>query len=165
MAKFYSVAERTWGCYLTEVKERCRGKDVLEYGCGRGGAAFAITSTCRNVVGIDISQVAIARARELAVQEKVSARATFQVMNAECLEFEDESFDLVCGTGILHHLDLPKAFSEIARVLGKRGTAIFIEPMGHNPAIRLFRRLTPRLRTPDEHPLLMDDLALEHRMG
>ena len=36
--------------------------------------------------------------------------------------------------------------------------------MGHNPAINLYRRLTPRMRTPDEHPLLMSDLdaAADH---
>jgi len=38
------------------------------------------------------------------------------------------------------------------------GVAIFMEPLGHNPLINLYRRLTPRLRTPDEHPLTMHDL-------
>jgi hypothetical protein len=30
--------------------------------------------------------------------------------------------------------------------------------MGHNPLINLYRRLTPRLRTEDEHPLLLGTL-------
>jgi hypothetical protein len=32
--------------------------------------------------------------------------------------------------------------------------------MGHNPAINLYRRLTPSQRTEDEHPLRMRDLEL-----
>ena len=34
-----------------------------------------------------------------------------------------------------------------------------MEPLGHNPLINLYRRLTPNLRTVDEHPLMMQDLA------
>jgi SAM-dependent methyltransferase len=81
-------------------------------------------------------------------------------MDAEALGFEDNSFDLICGTGILHHVDLGKAFSELVRTLGADGTAIFVEPLGHNPIINLYRKLTPRLRTEGEHPLLMSDLSL-----
>jgi hypothetical protein len=67
---------------------------------------------------------------------------------------------LVCGTGILHHLALDRAYSEIARVLNDGGAGIFIEALGHNPLINLYRRLTPHLRTEDEHPLRIADLAL-----
>jgi hypothetical protein len=35
---------------------------------------------------------------------------------------------------------------------------VFLEPLGHNPFVNLFRRLTPRLRSEDEHPLLEADL-------
>ena len=75
----------------------------------------------------------------------------------------DDSFDLVCGSGILHHLDLPAAMRELARVLRPSGRAVFMEPLGHNPAINAFRNRTPELRTPDEHPLLGKDLKLCRR--
>jgi SAM-dependent methyltransferase len=81
-------------------------------------------------------------------------------MNAEELTFADESFDLVCGVAILHHLDLERAYSAIARVLGPGGSAIFLEPLAHNPAINLYRRATPHLRTVDEHPLFMRDIRM-----
>ena len=42
------------------------------------------------------------------------------------LPFEDESFDLVFGHAVLHHIpDLPRAFSEFERVLAPGGTVIF----------------------------------------
>jgi SAM-dependent methyltransferase len=46
--------------------------------------------------------------------------------DAERLPFEDESFDLVLGHAVLHHLpDLPTAFAELARVLAPGGTLLF----------------------------------------
>ena len=81
-------------------------------------------------------------------------------MNAEDMSFEDNYFDVIYGTGILHHLDLAKSYESIARKLKKGGTGIFIEPLGHNPLINGFRNKTPDIRTEDEHPLLMPDFKL-----
>ena len=50
--------------------------------------------------------------------------------------------------------------SEVARVMRPSAGALFIEPLGHNPVINLYRRRTPEQRTVDEHPLLMDDMAV-----
>jgi hypothetical protein len=55
---------------------------------------------------------------------------------------------------------LNTCFAELARVLDPAGDAVFIEPLGHNPVIALYRLLTPRLRTRDEHPLRMEDFVL-----
>jgi SAM-dependent methyltransferase len=81
-------------------------------------------------------------------------------MDAQNLTFPDESFDVVLGGAILHHLELNKALMTIRRVLKAGGSAIFIEPLGHNPAINFYRRRTPQMRTEDEHPLLTEDLDL-----
>src|SRR3546814_13720576 len=74
-------------------------------------------------------------------------------MNAEAMDFPDDSFDLVFGSGIIHHLDIDRAFAEIARVLRPGGRAVFVEPPGLNPAIEIYRRLTPGAPPPAAHPL------------
>jgi SAM-dependent methyltransferase len=84
-------------------------------------------------------------------------------MDGQRLAFRNKSFDVICGRGVLHHLDLHRSFAEIARVLKTDGGAIFVEPLGHNLLINLFRRMTPRLRTVDEHPLRLADLDLAGR--
>ncbi len=162
--KFYSVFGPSTGQYEDYLREHGAGKNVLEIGCGDGKWSYAyfLAQQGSRVVGIDISDVAVAQAAE-----RISASATgtirFLAMNAENLEFPDQMFDLVIGQAVIHHLDLNRAYSEIARVLKPGGSAIFVEPLGGNPLINLYRRLTPKLRTPDEQPLRMKDIHLARR--
>ena len=157
--KFYTAVSGSRDFYDDFLLAHCPDKDVLEYGCGPGFEALYIAKTAFTVTGIDISDTAIEQATERARQERVH-NATFRAMDAEAMDFADDSFDLICGMGILHHLDLDKSLSEIARTLRPGGKAIFIEPLGHNPLINLYRKITPDLRTEDEHPLLIKDLKL-----
>jgi ubiquinone/menaquinone biosynthesis C-methylase UbiE len=160
--KFYETIEDCRRDYAIAVREACRGKDVLEYGCGRGDKALELAPLCRSMTGIDISDVATGNANAEAARRGLG-NARFLAMNAEALEFPDGSFDLVFGTAIIHHLDLDRAYREIARVLRPHGQAIFIEPLGHNIAINAFRNKTPDLRTPDEHPLMRRDFDVARR--
>jgi SAM-dependent methyltransferase len=158
--KYYAVADESRRLYRAYLETHCPGVRALEYGCGPESYAFVMARQGAQVVGIDISEVAIQEVRRLAEQEPAGRNTEFHVMDAEHLRFPDDHFDLICGTGILHHLDLAKGLSELARTLKPDGSAVFVEPLGHNPLIRLYRALTPRLRTADEHPLLMSDLRL-----
>ncbi|HLM87296.1 MAG TPA: class I SAM-dependent methyltransferase [Solirubrobacteraceae bacterium] len=56
-----------------------------------------------------------------------------QPADAERLPFADESFDLVLGHAVLHHIpDLARAFAEFERVLAPGGTVLFAgEPSRH----------------------------------
>jgi len=160
-SKFYAVGQRARSFYESSVTSGAAGRRVLEYGCGPGSLAFPLARHGAIVTGIDISEVAIEQARA-----KARARALdlqFDVMDAEQLSFEPQSFELICGRAILHHLDLRKAAAELARVLRPDGKAIFWEPLGHNPLINWYRKSTPALRTIDEHPLLIDDLETFRR--
>jgi SAM-dependent methyltransferase len=144
--------------YRRLIESRCIGADVLEYGCGPGSHSYFVAEHgAGNVVGIDISPVGIDKAAAEA-EKRGLENISFRVMDAERLDFPDNSFDLICGSAILHHLDLERAYAELSRVLRPTGSALFVEPLGHNPIINLYRNLTPSLRTVDEHPLLFRDL-------
>ena len=160
VSRFYETAAGSLGRYRQLLMERCRGRTVLEYGCGEGESALELADYGAIVTGIDISSRRIEDARELAAGRE---NVAFDVMNAEDLSFDDESFDLICGMSILHHLNLDVALAEIARTLKPGGEALFLEPLGHNPVVNLYRRLTPQFRTPDEHPLVMSDFELGRR--
>jgi SAM-dependent methyltransferase len=160
--KYYAVDDGR-AAFAAALDAVPRGARVLEYGCGTGSSAFDLAARGVDVTGIDISTVAIAAAVEEAARRGLSERLRFVQDDAHGLSQADASFDVVCGSGVLHHLDLDRALPEIARVLDRDGWAVFYEPLGSNPIIGLYRRLTPKLRTPDEHPLLPRDLALARR--
>jgi SAM-dependent methyltransferase len=161
--RFYAIDSRSTDFYRQYLAARCDGQRVLEYGCGRGSAAFFLAENGAAVTGIDISPVAIEQATREAERRSLADRVSFEVMDAEALRFDDDSFGLVCGTAILHHLDIDRAYSELARVLLPSGGSLFLEPLGHNPVINFYRRWTPHLRTEDEHPLRMSDLQRASR--
>ncbi|HVS32437.1 MAG TPA: class I SAM-dependent methyltransferase [Thermoanaerobaculia bacterium] len=143
--------------YRKLIFENPAGRHILEYGCGLGGQAFELADRGATVTGIDISDVAVAQARRRAAAH-APERLKFVTADAENLEFPDASFDLVCGSGILHHLDLDRSLAEVKRVLRPGGHGIFYEPLGHNPLLNLYRVLTPGSHTPDEHPLLIGEI-------
>ncbi len=152
----YTIVEPSRSHYQNLISAGCRGKKVLEYGCGPGSQSYLLAAKGAEVTGIDISEVAIDQAAKLA--EDQGLKINFMVGNAEELDFGQNAFDRICGSAIIHHLDIKKAFSGITRVLKPEGECIFFEPLGHNFFINLFRKLTPRLRTEDEHPLSKSEL-------
>lgn len=158
VSKFYSISNSSRKYYQDFLKNNCAGKRVLEYGCGPGSSAFFLAKNNAIVTGIDISDYAISLAKAYA--EEQGAPIEFHVMDAENLDFGDSSLQLVCGSGIIHHLQLHKAFSELSRTLTPDGKAIFLEPLGHNPLINFYRKKTPQMRTDDEHPLLASDIQM-----
>lgn len=159
--RFYALADASSAAYRRTLFDLAGGKRILEYGCGPDSYAFELAGSGSDVVAIDISPVAIDIARRDA--ESRNLAIDLRVMDAEALTFDSASFDVVCGKAILHHLDLERAYAEIARVMKANGVAVFWEPLGHNPLINLYRARTPGERTPDEHPLLTSDLTLARR--
>ena len=159
-AKYYSIHDPVRRRYRELVMSK-KPDVAVELGCGPQGLALELAAAGTEVMGVDISPVAVARAR--AEAEERGTTVKFEVMDAESLSVEASSADVVCGSGILHHLDSERAFAEIARVLREDGRAVFVEPLGHNPVINVYRRFTPKMRTVDEHPLRRRDLLIASR--
>jgi ubiquinone/menaquinone biosynthesis C-methylase UbiE len=157
VGRFYSAISYGFDLYSTRVREEARNRRVLEYGCGTGSLAFELAPEAAQVTGIDISDVAIDRAMHLAENARLK-NVAFSVDNAEEMSLPDGGVDVVVGSGIVHHLDIPRSMREVRRVMRKGGIAIFAEPLGHNPILNWYRNRTPELRTPDEHPLMASDL-------
>ncbi len=160
--KYYAAIWHGQARFEARLEALIHGADVLEYGCGESSTAFRFAKACRSVIGIDISDIAITHANELAAAENFG-NIHFEAMNAEEMTFDDCCFDLIYGRGILHHLSLPRCFAEIARVMRPSGVGLFWEPLGHNVLINGYRKLTPGARTSDEHPLLKQDFDIARR--
>jgi SAM-dependent methyltransferase len=157
--EFYFILDQAYWQSWDRISGYARDATVLEIGCGSRPMALQLAPIAKRVIGIDISSVAIEQATRQAEQSPV-ANSSFEVMNAEALEFPDASFDFVFGYGVVHHLDIARSLGEIARILRPGGHAVFWEPLGHNALINWYRRRTPGARTVDEHPLKRHDLAV-----
>lgn len=143
------------------------GKKVLFYGCGVNStpAKIFLERGAASVYMIDISPKSIELLNSRIGKEGLGSRLFPMVMDCEKLNFEDNGMDVVYGRAILHHLDIKIALSEIKRVLKNSGKAAFIEPLGMNPFINFYRKLTPHRRTPDEKPFDNNDFEIIHNSG
>jgi len=98
----------------------------LEIGSGTG--YFSLNLLRAGLIGSatcsDISPGMLETLRANAARIDVEVHT--EPADAERLPFADESFDLVLGHAVLHHIpDLPRAFAEFARVLAPGGTLLF----------------------------------------
>jgi SAM-dependent methyltransferase len=92
-----------------------------------------------------------------------SLKIRFDVCRAGQVSYAPQSFDIVFGFGILHHLhqDLPAIFAEVTRLLKPTGTAVFVEPIAYFRAFCWLRPLVPveRYASADERQLTQQDFA------
>lgn len=143
--KWYSIARKSKNFASEYLRQHSAGAKALDYACGDGLFAFQMAEGGADAFGIDISPVSVSNAAKEAKKRGVSAQ--FAVMDCENLEFPDSTFDLINVNGVLHHLDVRRAYSEMARVLKPTGTVLCVEAMRHNPIFQAYRMLTPHLRT------------------
>jgi ubiquinone/menaquinone biosynthesis C-methylase UbiE len=103
--------------------ESLKDMDVLEIGVGSGSHAKLIGQHARSFVGIDITDHAIKSTSER--MKLYAIKANIIRMDAENLEFENNSFDFIWTWGVIHHSsNTEKILSEMQRVLRNRGHAI-----------------------------------------
>jgi ubiquinone/menaquinone biosynthesis C-methylase UbiE len=89
------------------------GRRVLDVGCGTGRVASALHERGSRVWGAEPSEEMAAQARARGVNVKVAP--------AEQLPFKDGWFERAVAWLVVHLLDRPAAFAEVARVLQPRG--------------------------------------------
>jgi ubiquinone/menaquinone biosynthesis C-methylase UbiE len=115
-----------------------KGVRIMEIGCGTGYAMLnlGLAGVLEEAWGCDISQGMLDVCGDNA--EKLGIKVHLKQADAERLPYDDESFDLVIGHAVLHHLpDLDTSFREIHRVLRPGGKCVVAgEPtvVGHRLA-------------------------------
>jgi ubiquinone/menaquinone biosynthesis C-methylase UbiE len=107
--------------FLEQLETTTKGKDTLDIGCGNGKFLFEVESLePGNLVGIDNSKTMIDLAKEEAVAR--GSRSVLEVMDAKCLDFQRNTFDLIVSTFTIHHIeDLDKFFKSVNTLLRSNG--------------------------------------------
>ena len=150
--RYHDVAAQTydakWGISFGEIgHQQVLGKltkllgpkpgpfaESLEIGSGTGYFSLNLlqTGVIEDATCTDISPGMLATLEHNAETLALTNRVTTAACDAAELPFADESFDLVLGHAVLHHLpDLPRAFEEFSRVLKPGGTLFFAGEPSH----------------------------------
>ncbi len=164
--KYYATTALSNEYFDEWIHQHSKDKIVLDYACGngsntqraaRGGAALAI--------GLDISDVSVQNAKRAAAEEGFEHNTVFIQADCEETGLPASCVDVVICMGVLHHLDLSFALPEIRRILRPGGLCFALEALDYNPAIKLYRHLTPQMRTEWEraHILSYRDLQFAER--
>lgn len=105
---------------LKEFLDSCRGKKVLEVGCGIAIDGRFLSEQGIDYQAVDLSLESLKLANEHFRENNLRRR--FVNADATQIPFGDKTFDLVYSFGVLHHVPAaPKACHEIARVLKPGG--------------------------------------------
>src|SRR5579872_3724377 len=121
------------------------GGRVLEVGVGTG-ISLPLYSPNLRIFGTDISEAMLNKARKRVAEQKLKNVEGLAVMDAEKLEFEDNSFDVVMAQYVVTAVPNPEvALDEFARVLRPGGELIILTRVSADAGIRRFieRRLQP----------------------
>ncbi|MBW2427355.1 MAG: class I SAM-dependent methyltransferase, partial [Deltaproteobacteria bacterium] len=114
-----------------EIVSNFRRGTLLDLGTGPGYLPIEIVKRACGVhiVGVDLSRKLIQMATANALEAGVSDHVKFEVGNAGRLRFNDQAFDMVTSTGMLHSLKNPiNVLLEINRVLKKGGESWIYDP-------------------------------------
>lgn len=164
--KYYSATQDSKDYVDRWIRENAAGKVFLDYACGDGfNAIKAAKAGARLAVGIDISLVSVKNASQDAAEASVAANTRFVQADCENTQLPDNSIDVIICSGMLHHLDLSYAFPELRRILVPGGRVLCVEALDYNPAIKLYRMMTPAMRTEWEkaHILSLKDVDFAKR--
>lgn len=104
--------------------DRVAKEDVLEIGVGMGTHAQLLAGSAKSFTGIDLTQMAIDSTTERFRLFGLDTSG-LRRMDAEHLEFPDNSFDFVWSWGVIHHSsNTRRVLEEIRRVLRPGGRLI-----------------------------------------
>jgi phosphatidylethanolamine/phosphatidyl-N-methylethanolamine N-methyltransferase len=136
------------GRHAAIVATNSIGGRVLEVGVGTGISLPQYAANTR-IFGTDISEAMLAKAKQRVTDQRLKNVEGLAVMDAEKLEFPDNSFDVVMAQYVVTAVPNPeKALDEFARVLRPGGEMIILSRVSADAGMRRFieQRLQPVVR-------------------
>ncbi len=116
-------------------------KSVLDVATGTGSLAIDLSKSAEKVVGIDLSSKML----DVAEKKRKNDNLSFLLMDASCMKFNDEEFDVVTISLGLHDMPLDirtLVLKEVKRVLKRNGKLYILEyDLPQNPLGAVSSRL------------------------
>ncbi|MEV1290860.1 FAD-dependent oxidoreductase [Pseudonocardia sp. NPDC049635] len=153
----YATREQMWSgnpnrWLRAEAADLAPGR-ALDAGCGEGGDAIWLAGRGWQVRAVDVSTVAVERAREAATAAGVADRITTEVADLRTRALPERAFDLVTA----QYLHLPSelrrpVYARLADAVAPGGTLLLV---AHHP-----KDLEGSLRRPHDPDLFADEIEL-----
>jgi SAM-dependent methyltransferase len=151
-ADYLTSSVHVQGADLAALGRKFQGRSsarVLDLGCGAGHLSFAVASHVRAVMALDLSVEMLG-----VVVQEAQARGLDNIDTcqgaAEELPFPGQSFEYVCTRYSAHHwASVPRALTEIRRVLKTGGALIIIDVLAPStPLLDTYLQTIELLRDP-----------------
>jgi 2-polyprenyl-3-methyl-5-hydroxy-6-metoxy-1,4-benzoquinol methylase len=135
------------------------GKRLLDIGAGLGESSVYFALLGAEVTTSDLSPGMVDLALKLGQLHGVKLNGV--VAAGENLGVPNEHYDIVYSANTLHHVtDKAAFFRQIHQALKPGGRFFTWDPIAYNPLINIYRHMATKVRTPDENPLTVRDIAL-----
>ncbi len=165
----FHIGGRTATEYAVDRMALRPSDEVLDIGCGIGGAARFIASSigCR-VTGIDITPEYVEVARDLSRRVRLDERLSFETASATDMPFASAAFDAAITLHVAMNItDRAALYAEISRVIRPGGTLCMYDVMKKNeedldfPVPWAQSIETSHLITPQQTSDLLSDAGFE----
>jgi SAM-dependent methyltransferase len=123
---FYDVELRAHHEHLRAAYGICRGDEILDVGCGTGLTTREAGREAApgRVVGVDVSERMLERARELTAAERLE-NVRYELGDAQVSRFDPQRFDLAISRfGTMFFADPCAAFANIGSALRTQGRLV-----------------------------------------
>lgn len=109
--------------------EFSRDELILDIGCGGGLQTILLGERCKKIIGIEISEKAVATAKYLSQyisKSKKRFNSEFRCVKIEDAGFESEEFDKIFSICVIEHIpNYAEVLKEAYRILKKDGQMLF----------------------------------------
>lgn len=129
--------------FIETILSPLKGRRVLDIGCGGGHLLHALAERGARVAGVDPDDAVLQLAR------KAAPSAFLQCVGAEALPFGDGTVQAAIFLNSLHHVPVPQmsaALAEAARVVGREGSVIVVEPLAEGTFFEALRPIEDETR-------------------
>ena len=107
------------------------GNKVLDIGSGNGKLVISMAEKGNTVIGLDVSKIALDKARERLNNYSQELSVDFRLGDARKLPFEDNTFHFITSQDLIEHIseeDFKIHLNEVYRVLKPGGRYLFWTP-------------------------------------
>lgn len=114
-------------------------KKIVEAGCGNGEMSIFFALQGAQVVGIDMRNHSLKRAKKFALEWNVQDKCIFLRGITEAMPIDTGSIDIVFSKSTIQYMNRKDALNEYKRILKLTGILVLIENLPFNPFINIYR--------------------------